>query len=461
MPDSHDSEVERAAAHTGRVLSSKWRLDALLGVGGMAAVYAATHRNGKRVAVKMLHAHFASNADVRGRFLREGYVANAVGHEGAVSVLDDDSAEDGSVFLVMELLEGETLEALSQGSDGKLPVETVVDLTLRLLDVLAAAHEKGIVHRDIKPENVFLTRSGAVKVLDFGIARIREMSQRDSVTQSGTSMGTPAFMPPEQARGRWAEVDARTDVWAVGATMFTLLTGRFVHEGETTNEVLLAAMTIAAPPVRSVAPDVPAAVADVVDRALSFEREARWADARAMENALRAATGQPVGAIARPPSHRSSPTPGAARAPSATLTTGRAVAHPSLATGAIAKKHGVAWAASGVGVLVLVAVAVLVSRSGSVAPSRSSAFVSTPADPAPAATVTSDEASSTPPDLAPTASIPTLVATDLPIVTAVRDAAAPAPVVVAPAGSQHARPSCNPPYEYDARGVKRWKVGCL
>src|SRR5262249_31230490 len=147
--------------------------DRLLGIGGMAAVYAATHRNGSRGAIKMLHTEMSIDAEVKRRFLREGYVANAVDHPGTVKVLDDDTAEDGSVFIVMELLEGETLEARADRQGGRIPPGELLPLIDQLLDVLAAAHARGVVHRDIKPENVFVTTAGAVKLLDFGIARLR------------------------------------------------------------------------------------------------------------------------------------------------------------------------------------------------------------------------------------------------------------------------------------------------
>ncbi len=276
-----------AEERLGRVLTSKWRLDRLLGIGGMAAVYEATHKNGKRVAVKMLHASLGAVPAAKERFLHEAYAANAVHHPGVVSVLDDGETQEGEIFLLMELLEGETLEARWTRSAQRLPLAEVLATADALLDVLAAAHAAGVVHRDVKPENVFVTHEGAVKVLDFGIAYVRELSTSDRRTQTGTTMGTPAFMAPEQARGRWDEVDARSDVWAVGAVMFSLLAGRCVHEGETTNEVLLAAMTQQAPPLAEVCPAAPPAVAWVVDRALAFEREARWPDAAAMLSALR------------------------------------------------------------------------------------------------------------------------------------------------------------------------------
>ncbi len=282
-----DAPTMRSRARVGLVLRDKWKLEALLGVGGMAAVYSATHvNNGRRGAIKILHPELSMNPEVRTRFLREGYAANKVDHPGTVGVLDDDIAEDGSVFLVMELLDGETLEARRERLGFMTPSEVlfVVD---KILDVLAAAHPKGIVHRDLKPENIFLCRDGVVKVLDFGIARVREASGGKQTMTSAGPMGTPAFMPPEQARGRWSDVGPRTDLWAVGATMFTLLTGRLVHEAETVNELLLAAMTKPAPPLASLLPRVSTALAATVDRALAYAPADRWADAVTMQGAVR------------------------------------------------------------------------------------------------------------------------------------------------------------------------------
>ncbi len=298
MSDATEELSRRAKARVGTVLDEKWHIDSVLGVGGMAAVYAATHRNGKRAAIKLLHPEVSLNGNVKARFLREGWVANKVEHPGAVSVLDDDEAPDGSVFLVMELLEGETLESKCK-YELKLPCADVLIITDQLLDVLVAAHGKGIVHRDLKPGNLFVTNQGLLKVLDFGIARLRELSTSPTPgTTTVSSMGTPGFMPPEQARGRWEEVDARSDLFAVGATMFNLLTGRFIHEETTLNEQLLASMTKPAPPLSVVAPSTPAVVAEIVDRALAFDPKARWASAHEMQEAVRAAyaslSGHPI-----------------------------------------------------------------------------------------------------------------------------------------------------------------------
>ena len=289
MPQpGEDHHAVRARARVGTVLDEKWHLDALLGVGGMASVYAATHRNGKRAAIKVLHAEAALNPSIKARFVREGYVANRVGHEGSVSILDDDAAPDGSVFLVMELLEGETIDQRWLRGGKHLDAAEVLTIVDQVLDVLIAAHKKQIVHRDLKPGNLFLTREGVVKVLDFGIARLGDFSpdKASATTSFHSSMGTLGFMPPEQARGRWEQVDGRTDLWALGATMFALLTGRHVHEAGTVNEQLLLAMTSPAPPIVSVSAEVAPPVAEVVDRALKYQTSERWESAHAMQQAV-------------------------------------------------------------------------------------------------------------------------------------------------------------------------------
>ncbi len=288
----------RAERRLGTTLDGKYRLDAVLGVGGMAVVYRAVHRNGNRVAIKMLHAEISADPDLRARFVREGYVANAIENAGSVRVLDDDVTADGAAFLVMELLEGETLVDRATRLGGRLPREEVVAIAQRLLGVLVAAHAAGVVHRDIKPENLFLTTDGALKVLDFGIARMSDLKGSGS-TRTGRVMGTPAFMPPEQALGRSKEIDERSDLWAVGATMFNLLTGRFVHDAETPEEQVVKTATQPVRPVAEVLPELPREVAAVIDRALAYDKRDRFASAKEMAEALEGATAQ---AFAAPPS---------------------------------------------------------------------------------------------------------------------------------------------------------------
>jgi eukaryotic-like serine/threonine-protein kinase len=286
MAASRTDLVQRAKARLGTVLKDKFRLESVLGVGGMATVYAALHRNGKKVAVKLLHPVFAADPDLVNRFLREGYVANKIEHPGCVNVLDDDTDGD-SVFLVMELLEGQSLEKFTRPGGPRMPLETVLRVADETLDVLAVAHSRGITHRDLKPANLFLTQDGRTKVLDFGIARLADGGIDGTATQTGIAIGTPAFMPPEQARGRKQEIDGRTDLWSLGATMLALLAGDRPRRAETGEEELLLAMTAPMPAVRERVPSVPTPVAAVIDRALAFDRLARWPDARSMQVALR------------------------------------------------------------------------------------------------------------------------------------------------------------------------------
>lgn len=276
----------RAKARVGTMVRDKWRLDALLGIGGTAAVYAGTHRNGKRVAVKILRSELTAYEEVTTRFAREGYVANKIEHPGVVSVDDDDITDDGAPFLVMELLEGHSLDRYTKGPATALPLERVIMIVDRVLDVLAAAHAKNVIHRDIKPANIFLSRGDDVKVLDFGIARITDALDA-GMTQTGTAIGTPGYMAPEQARGRWNDVDARTDLWAVGATMYALLIGQRPRRAETVQEELLAAMTQPMQPIGEVMPTLSSPIAAFIDKSLAFDRQARFDDAMAMQRALR------------------------------------------------------------------------------------------------------------------------------------------------------------------------------
>ncbi len=317
-------------------------------------MYAGTHRNGMRGAVKVLHRHCAQEPSVTKRFRREGYIANTVGHPGVVRVLDDDVDDDGSPFLVMELLSGAPLHDRLASNGGTIGPREALLLADQLLDVLAAAHERGVVHRDIKPENLFLTADGELKVLDFGIAHFDESAEDGrSQTMAGVAMGTPAYMSPEQARGRWDLVGPQSDLWSVGATLFVALSGQFVHDEETTVETLAAAFT---KPARSLATVVAGAhpvLVDLVDRALERKLCNRWADARAMQDAVRAAHvamfAEPLPAIVSRPRVVSSTQPPAARisqgAATMAATASRAV-EPIRARGA--------WVASALAVVGLV-----------------------------------------------------------------------------------------------------------
>lgn len=282
-----NEELARARLRVGLLIGGKWRVERVLGIGGMASVYYAVHQHNQRqVAIKILHQEFCHQNESRERFAQEARAANRVNHRGAVPVLDDGVLDDGTPYMVMDFLDGQSLQQRWEHADQWLSVEEVFGVAARLLEILEAAHAAGVLHRDIKPENIFLTSEGEVKLLDFGISKMSG-SEQTHKTQVGTTMGTPSFMSPEQARGRWDELDPRADLFSVGATMYALLSGRAIHEAETANELLLKVMTEPAQDLRQVAPHVPEIAAQVVNRALAFNKKNRYASAAEMGLAVR------------------------------------------------------------------------------------------------------------------------------------------------------------------------------
>ncbi|APR87403.1 Serine/threonine protein kinase PknB [Minicystis rosea] len=271
----------------GTLVRDKWTLVRLLGTGGMAAVYVGVHRIGRRDALKILHREAAKSKEVCLRFEREAQAVNRFRHPGAVEIRDIDVTEDGAPFLVMELLVGESLgdRAARLGTMG---VDEVLSHAEQVLDVLAAAHQQGIIHRDIKPGNLFVSNEGRIKVLDFGLARIHEGGLSDGLfTKEGATLGTTPYMPPEQAKGR--PIDERADIFSVGATMFRLLTGRYLHDAQGAFDLLMKQAKDPAPPIARYLPNLPARVGLVIDRALAFDREQRYPDAVTMLDDVRAA----------------------------------------------------------------------------------------------------------------------------------------------------------------------------
>ena len=330
----------------GQILQGKWQLERLIGVGGMAAVYAARHRVGTPVAIKILHPEVARSEQIRKRFEQEAMVMGKLEHPGAVEVRDIDVTKDGAPFLVMELLEGESLKDRLQRLGG-IGVEEALRYADEALDVLAAAHDQGIVHRDIKLDNLFITAAGGLKVLDFGIARMREGAP---LTMVGTRLGTLPYMPPEQVKGQ--DIDGRADLFAVGAVLFRILSRRRVHEADTESEMIVKMSAMPAPPLSSVAPSLPAAVCALIDRALAYHREKRYPDARGMQADVRALrAGQPPAVCAQlltelgPPNDLVEPAtrrPAASAAEPATSFT--RVATPAARTGSPAAGGAVAGA---------------------------------------------------------------------------------------------------------------------
>ncbi len=282
--DPHTQASERI----GALVAEKYRLDRLLGTGGMGAVYEALHLfTDRRVAVKLLHAPYLEGTSVVAqRFLLEAKAAAAIPHPSVVEVLDAGVAA-GVPYVVFELLEGETLA--SALLEGHLNQGDLLDVAGQVLEMLELAHARGIVHRDIKPENVFVCRGagGALraKVLDFGIARRLDRPLDGApLTQQGAVLGTPFYMSPEQMLGD--PVDGRADVWAVGAVLFRGLSGYIPFEARSYAALLAELLQRGAAPLSRYRPDLPEALRAVVDRAMARDPEARWSSAAEMRRAL-------------------------------------------------------------------------------------------------------------------------------------------------------------------------------
>jgi serine/threonine protein kinase len=272
----------------GDVLASKYRLEELLGSGGMGHVYRAVNEDvGRAVAIKILRSEHASSAPLVERFLREARAANLVRHPNVVDVLDIGRDKDGSPFIVQELLRGQDLAKYVEQHDGKLTIEEVEQFLLPVIDAVAEAHAQGVVHRDIKPENVFLAEQGkhrVPKLLDFGISKIRLPDIR--VTEVGVMMGTPAYMAPEQVQGS-RDADSRTDVWALGVMLFELLSGHLPFDATDAPALFVAIATKDVPRLSDVCPEVAPSVARVCERCLRRLPDERYPSALELARDLR------------------------------------------------------------------------------------------------------------------------------------------------------------------------------
>jgi serine/threonine protein kinase len=264
----------------GRLLGESYEVTRMLGEGGMGRVYEARHRrlSGKRFAVKLLHPDLARQPEVVTRFQREAEAASAISHPNVVGVHDVNVTEDGQPYLVCELLSGEELGEYLERL-GTLPAPDAVRIVRQICKALQAAHDKGVVHRDVKPENVFLTGditridTMLVKVLDFGISKVASAGG-ESLTKTGMVMGTPDYMAPEQARGD--RVDARADVYAVGAILYRALTGRKPFEGLDPMATLTAVLVQEPGRPSTLNPTVPLALELVVQRAMAKNPKDRY-----------------------------------------------------------------------------------------------------------------------------------------------------------------------------------------
>ncbi|MEZ4227299.1 MAG: serine/threonine-protein kinase [Polyangiaceae bacterium] len=265
-----------------------YRVSRKIGEGGMGTVYRAVHPAiGSQVAIKVLSKECSASPSLVERFFAEARAVNLIRHERIVSVSDMAALADGRPYIVMELLEGEPLSSLV-ARHGPLPLGSATRIFLELLDALAAAHDKGIVHRDLKPDNVFLTRSGHVKVVDFGIAKLRpDLGGVSDATRAGSLMGTPFYMAPEQAAG--ANVDPRADLYSAGVALFEVVTGQRPFMANTLYELLKAHVEQMPPRPISLRADIPAPIEDVLLTALQKDPNYRFQSARDFSQALRGA----------------------------------------------------------------------------------------------------------------------------------------------------------------------------
>jgi serine/threonine-protein kinase len=300
----------------GAVLNTRYRLRRVIGEGGMGAVYEAEGPQGP-CAVKVLHEEFAHHPEVRARFFAEAQATRTLVHPHIATTIDAAVAEDGTPYLVMELLRGQSLGDVLDAGKIMSPAETW-PVIHQVLSALSAAHAQRIVHRDLKPDNIFLTETQAgapphARVLDFGIAKIMDVAGgMGSKTQTGAIIGTPGYMSPEQIRNSKA-VDPRSDLWSVGTIVYQMLTGALPFEGDNDLTRLTAVITSEARPIEQVAPHL-ARFSAFFQRALAKDPAARFQSAEEMSQALASLLRSEVPQAAFPaPAHAFTPAPAAPR----------------------------------------------------------------------------------------------------------------------------------------------------
>lgn len=267
--------------NVGDLLDGKYELIRLLGEGGMGSVYEANHTLiGRRLAVKFLHPQYATSPDVVTRFQREAQAAAQIGHENIIEVTDMGTSEDESPYIVMEFLEGTDLKGLLE-DDGVLEPKRAAHIMVQALDALQAAHDVGIIHRDLKPENIYLISKGNnpdyVKLLDFGISKFRalETDGAKGLTQTGTVLGTPHYMSPEQARGE-QDLSPRSDIYAMGVILYQMMTGHLPFDAPNYNALLIKILTEDPPAPEDLNPEIPMELIDTINIAMARDPGVRF-----------------------------------------------------------------------------------------------------------------------------------------------------------------------------------------
>ncbi len=299
-----DGEVLEAdpASIVNTVLDGQYQMEALLGKGGMGAVYRARHiLLGDRVAIKVLPPEVRNNAEWLRRFRREGQAARRFRHANAVTVYDLRTAADGTIYMVMEYVEGHTLDHAIK-TRGRFSAAEAFEVLTPIMSVLDTAHSMGVVHRDLKPENIMIGKAEngppAVKLLDLGIAKLREIagdenSGNTALTMAGQVLGTPYYMSPEQwgeiPRDGNVEIDGRADIYSLGLVFYEMILGRRCFSGNTLHELRREHVATTPKPLYEVAPEVPRAFSDAIERATAKDRADRQATAGMLASELRTA----------------------------------------------------------------------------------------------------------------------------------------------------------------------------
>jgi len=274
----------------GMVLQDRYRIVRKIGEGGMGAVYEGEHVLIKRrVAIKCLHSQFATNPEIVARFHREALAATSIGHQNIIEVTDMGRFDDGSVFMVLEFLLGRDWSD-DIDNDGAQPLGKTLHILDQVCDALTAAHAKGIIHRDLKPENIYLIERGNdpdfVKVLDFGISKFKDTAGGGKgMTQTGTTLGTPYYMAPEQAQGK-KDIDNRADIYSLGVILFQALTGQYPFDDESYPMLVLKICTEPPPPLRLYRPDLPEELELLCAKLLAKDPNERFPDCESLKAAL-------------------------------------------------------------------------------------------------------------------------------------------------------------------------------